>query len=132
MRPRGRKSSCTPTGWTIPDGDLFRTLATALSDERVSAAQVLACFAEIDARRLYVPMGPHLTLDNADELIAAAAHRRKSEIEVLIADRFPRRDVATKIQVLPARRPSQTTYSPQSELVVRLWTSWSRRPRPKR
>jgi 5-methylcytosine-specific restriction endonuclease McrA len=49
-----------------------------------------------------VLLGPHLTPENADELIRAAARRRKSEIEVLIAQRFPRPDVSTWIQALPA------------------------------
>jgi hypothetical protein len=32
-------------------------------------------------------LAPHLTADNVDELVAAASHRRKSEIEVLLAQR---------------------------------------------
>jgi hypothetical protein len=35
-------------------------------------------------------IAPHLTPENAGELIAAVAHRRKSEIEQLLAHRFPR------------------------------------------
>jgi len=36
-----------------------------------------------------VLLAPHLTPENIDELLAAATHRRKSEIELLIARRFP-------------------------------------------
>jgi hypothetical protein len=35
-------------------------------------------------------LAPHVTRENADELIEAATHRRKSEIEVFLAVRFPR------------------------------------------
>ena len=37
-----------------------------------------------------VLLAPQLSAENADELIAAATHRSKSEIEQLLAERFPR------------------------------------------
>jgi hypothetical protein len=43
---------------------------------------------------------PYLTPENADELLAAAAHRSKAEIEQLLADRFPRPDLPVRIDVL--------------------------------
>ena len=41
---------------------------------------------------------PHLTPETVDELIAAATHKTKAQIELMLARRFPRPDVATKIQ----------------------------------
>ena len=49
-----------------------------------------------------VLLEPHLTPDNAAELIGAATHRRKAEIEQLLAERFPRPDVATVLRAIPA------------------------------
>jgi hypothetical protein len=43
-------------------------------------------------------LAPHLTPENADELIEAATHRRKSEIEAVLARRFPRLDVPTSVR----------------------------------
>jgi 5-methylcytosine-specific restriction endonuclease McrA len=122
----------------LSDTVLLRDLHTLIVQERDTAAAVLAHLAEVDARRLYVPLGyssmhgycmeelrfsedaaykriqaaraarefpilftelaegrlhltavcllaPHLTPENAEELVRAAAHRRKSEIEDLLA-----------------------------------------------
>src|SRR5439155_10587533 len=54
----------------------FPALFTALTDGRLHLTGV----------RL---LAPHLTTENADELLAAAAHRTKAEIEQLLAARFP-------------------------------------------
>ncbi len=45
---------------------------------------------------------PHLTEDSADELIAAASHRSKAEIALLLAQRYPRPDLPTTLHPLPA------------------------------
>jgi hypothetical protein len=47
----------------------------------------------------------HLTSENEEELLAAAAYRRKAEVEEWLAGRLPRPDVATSIRKLPASRP---------------------------
>jgi hypothetical protein len=38
-------------------------------------------------------LAPHLTEGTADELLSAATHKTKSEIEQLLAERFPKSDV---------------------------------------
>src|SRR5688572_29715984 len=121
----------------LSDTVLIRDLHTLIIQERDTVAAVLAHLAEVDARRLYVPLGyssmhaycveehrlsedaaykriqaaraarefpilfteltegrlhltavcllaPHLTGKNAEELVRAAANRRKSEIENLL------------------------------------------------
>ncbi len=42
-------------------------------------------------------LAPHLSPGTADELLAAASGKRKSEIERLLAERFPRPDVPVRI-----------------------------------
>ena len=49
-------------------------------------------------------LSPKLTLDNHLELLAAAAHRSKRDLERLLAARFPRPDVATDLRKVPQRR----------------------------
>ena len=49
-------------------------------------------------------LAPHLTDENVDELIAAASHRSKAEIELLLAHRSPRPDVPTLVQPLDPQR----------------------------
>jgi hypothetical protein len=51
-------------------------------------------------------LAPHLTDENRDEVLRRACHRSKREIEVLLAELFPRPDVPTTVRKLPERRPS--------------------------
>ena len=45
-------------------------------------------------------LAPYLTAENSSELLAAAAHKSKSEIERLIAERFPKPDVPVMLQAI--------------------------------
>ena len=45
-----------------------------------------------------VLLGPHLSAENADELIAAAAHQGTQEVRKLLAERFPKPDLRTRIE----------------------------------
>jgi len=47
-----------------------------------------------------VLLAPYLTAENADELLAAAADKSKSEIERLLAERFPQPDIPAQLQQL--------------------------------
>ncbi len=67
----------------------FPALFTALAEGRLHLAGV--CL-----------LAPHLTEENSDELLESAAHRRKSEIEELLARRFPRPEVPGMVWALPA------------------------------
>ncbi|MGH7723959.1 MAG: HNH endonuclease [Candidatus Eiseniibacteriota bacterium] len=139
----------------LSDEVLLRNLNELVARDRLTTAELLACLAEVDARRLYVPAGyasmhafcvdglhlsddaafkriqaaraarqfpalfgalaegrlhltaarllaPHLTAENADELIQAVSHRRKAEIEEFLARRFPLSDGAAMVQTLRA------------------------------
>ena len=50
-----------------------------------------------------VMLSSHLTPGNAAELLAAAAHRTKAQIEQLLAERFPKADVPTQLHSVGAR-----------------------------
>src|SRR2546428_1439974 len=62
-----------------------------------AARQFPALFTAVAQGRLHLAavclLAPHLTRENADEWVAAATHRRKSEIEQRLAQRFPRPDL---------------------------------------
>jgi len=62
--------------WAARTAREFPALLPALAEGRLHLAAI--CL-----------LAPHLTPQDADELIAAAEHRRKSEIERFLADRFP-------------------------------------------
>src|SRR5882672_3954587 len=65
----------------------FPALFPALADGRLNQTAVLL-------------LGPHLTPETADELLAAATHKSKVEIELLLAARFPKPDVPTELRPL--------------------------------
>jgi 5-methylcytosine-specific restriction endonuclease McrA len=52
---------------------------------------------------------PHLTPDNANELVTAATHKSKRAIEKLLADRFPCEDAPARVRKLPLPRAPQKT-----------------------
>ena len=59
-----------------------------------------------------VLLAPHLTRENAAELLAAATHRSKREIERLLAERFPQPDVPTLVRAVQPITPALTTLEP--------------------
>ncbi len=88
--------------------------------KRIRAARVArrfpAIFAAVADGRLHlaavVLLAPHLTDETADELISAASHRSKAEIELLLAQRAPRPDVPQLLQALPAPASSVEPLAP--------------------
>jgi 5-methylcytosine-specific restriction endonuclease McrA len=58
-----------------------------------------------------VMLSPRLTNETANDLVAAATHKSKSEIAQLLAERFPRADVPTIVQPVPAA-PEQLAARP--------------------
>jgi len=61
-----------------------------------------------------VLLAPHLTRENAADLLAAATNRTKAEIELLIAERFPKPDQPTVLEPVAG-----TQRAPASNPVVR-------------
>jgi hypothetical protein len=50
-----------------------------------------------------VLLSPVLTKDNHRELLAAAEHKSKREVELLLAERFPKADVPFSLRALPSK-----------------------------
>ncbi len=50
-------------------------------------------------------LAPHLTSENAAELLAAATHKTKAQIETVIAERFPRPDVPASLRPVTVAAP---------------------------
>ena len=75
-----------------------------------AARQFPALFAALAKGRLHlsavVLLAPHLTAENADQLLAAATHQNKSGIEAFLARRFPQPELPTRLEsVGPAVQP---------------------------
>ena len=54
-----------------------------------------------------VTLASHLTRENAAELLEAGSRKTKSELEQLLAERFPQADVPTVLQVIPVPRTAE-------------------------
>ena len=90
--------------------------------KRIHAARVArrfpAVFGAIASGRLHlsavVMLAPHLTESTADELLAAAEGMTKSEIERLLAIRFPRPDLPADVRALapPPSPPARVQHAP--------------------
>jgi hypothetical protein len=84
-------------------------LAEEAAFKRIHAArtarQFPALFAAVAEGRLHLTavilLAPHLTRENADELLAAAAHQTKGEIQRLLAVRFPQPELPTRVLAIP-------------------------------
>src|SRR5262249_55615060 len=50
-------------------------------------------------------LATHLKPENVDELLAAATHKTKREIEQLVAARFPKQDMPALVRALPGSVP---------------------------
>ena len=137
----------------LSDRVLLRTLATVVTRDRETTAELLALMAEVDKRQLFrgegypsmfrycveklrmsedvaykriqtaratrrfpailpaiadgrlhltavVLLKPFLTIENAEGVLIAAAGKTKAQVELLIAERFPRADVPTSIRAI--------------------------------
>ena len=104
-----------PSMFTYCVQELHLCEQTAL--KRIHAARAArrfpAIFEAVADGRLHlsavVLLASHLTQQTADELLQAAAHRTKSEIERMLAERFPQPDVATLVGPLPVTPAPLTT-----------------------
>ena len=98
--------------------------------KRIQAARAASRFpAILDAvseGRLHLSgaclLAPYLTEDTAGELITAATHRTKPEIERLLANRFPRPDVPTLVQPISGAPPPAPAAQLAPGQVGMTWT----------
>jgi 5-methylcytosine-specific restriction endonuclease McrA len=58
-------------------------------------------------------LAPHLTEDTARELLRSAVHKSKSEIERLLAERFPKTDLLAWVEDLPTGAGSPGEFVPE-------------------
>src|SRR5690606_29091677 len=85
------------------EGEAFRRIAAARLARRFPVVLGQVARGEIHLTGL-VLLRDHLTDDNPAELLAAARHRSKRELQELPAARFPRPDVKCSVRKLPAPR----------------------------
>jgi len=88
----------------------FEGILGAVADGRLHLSAVLL-------------LAPRLTRENAAELLAAATHKTREEVEQLIAARFPRPDLPTRLEAITppltlGSEPGATNVQEQSKSVA--------------
>jgi hypothetical protein len=63
-------------------------------------------------------LAPHLTEENHRSLLEAAVHRSKREVELLLAEQFPRPDVPQSLRKLPVPPQPRPQLQPQTQAAV--------------
>jgi hypothetical protein len=48
-------------------------------------------------------LATHLTAESVEEWVAAASHKTRAQIQILLAERFPRPDLPTRLEAVPAQ-----------------------------
>ncbi len=104
-----------PSMFAFCTGELHLSEETAC--KRIAAARaarrIPVVFEMVSDGRLHltavVLLAPHLSPENAHDLLAAATHRSRLEIEQLLAERFPRLDVPEQVVPLALDSPSPGT-----------------------
>lgn len=75
-------------------------------------------------------LAPKLTAHNCEALLAAATHKTKRQIEELLAERFPKPDVPTRIVTLPRKRPATPVPVPAEPTLFDQPQPTARPPKP--
>jgi 5-methylcytosine-specific restriction endonuclease McrA len=97
-------------------------LSEDAASKRIQAARKArefpAIFEAVADGRLHLSavclLAPYLTPENADELLAAAAHQSKAHISRCLAERFPQSEMLTLVPTIPVA-PALATEQPDRE-----------------
>ncbi len=95
-------------------------LSNSEAFHRITAARVARqfpiVFSLIDQRQLHLTavclLRDYLTAENHRELLTEASHKTKWQVQELLARRFPRPDVESRVRKLPALRPAAAPIVP--------------------
>jgi hypothetical protein len=87
--------------WRLSDDVAGKYIHAARTARRFPALFVAVAEGRLELCGVLL-LAPRLSPANAEELISAATHKTRVEIEQLLADRFPRPDVETRVRPLPA------------------------------
>lgn len=91
------------TRYKMSEGQAFRRVLAARLARRFPVIHSLIASGRLHLTALQM-LGERLTPENHVELLEAACHTSKRELEAWLAARFPKPDVPAQIRKLPARR----------------------------
>ena len=83
------------------EGVAYKRVEAARTARRYHGVLVALAEGRLHLRAVLM-LAPHLTSGNADELVAAATHKTRFELEELLAQRFPRPDLPERLRAVTA------------------------------
>jgi hypothetical protein len=92
----------------------YRYINAARTARRFPAVLVALADGHLHVRAVLM-LARHLRSGNADELVAAATHKTRAEIELLLAQRFPRPELPERLQAIPSPAPILTSTPAQGD-----------------
>ena len=105
----------------MSEGEAFRRITAARLAKRFPIVIELISSGTIHLSAL-VPLRDHLTPDNHAELLSDACGKGKAAVLALLAARFPKPDVASKIRKLPSATPPAATTQPATKPTTSCFT----------
>ncbi len=97
------------------EGAAYKRIYAARVARRFPAFLVALAEGRVHLRAILM-LGPQLTSGNADELLAAATHKTRVELEHLLARRFPRPDLSERMRAIPAPPAPAPMAAPPAQL----------------
>jgi hypothetical protein len=116
----------------LSEGSAYKSIAAARAARAFPVIFEMLARGELHTSGV-VLLAPRLTADNWADLLAAAVHQSKRQLELLLAARFPSSDVATVVRKLPEPKPTAQPLiaRPESEASGVVTPSLAPLPTPK-
>jgi 5-methylcytosine-specific restriction endonuclease McrA len=100
--------------WNMSEGTAFKRIRVARAAKEFPAIIEALAAGQLNLNAVML-LAPYLSVGTAADLLSAAANKNRSEIEHLVAQRFPRPDLATMIQPMATQAtPCQLAARPVS------------------
>jgi hypothetical protein len=100
----------------MAEGSAYRRIRSARATRRFPIILDMVAKGKVHLSAIAV-LEPHLDDANHRELLEAAVHRTKREVEILVAQRFPAPDVRALVRKVPERRAVEPACAPAAGLV---------------
>jgi hypothetical protein len=105
--------------WRLTEDAAYKRIHAARAAQRFPGVLIALADGRLHMRGVLM-LARHLTSANADELVAAATHKSRFEIQQLLAERFPQPDLPERLQTIGSVPPATTVLEPSSGLMDQL------------
>src|SRR5574341_838855 len=98
-------------GWHLTEDAAYKRIHAARVAQRFPAVLIALAEGRLHMRGVLM-LATHITSANADELVAAATHKNRFQIQQVLAARFPRPDLPERLPPFAPTPPATAALSP--------------------